>query len=122
MIMRTSTWGLVTAAVVVSFVLGWQLAGRNAQGDAGGKGTKVEPADPPIKGWTKGKGWGPWDKEDEIGALNAMTPATIKAALSLVKEGKVYDLGINYDAESFKWPGHAPGAIITFRGPEGVMR
>ena len=56
------------------------------------------------------------------GALNAMTPATIRAALTLAKEGKVYDLGVNYDAESFKWPGHSPGAVLTFRGPEGVMR
>lgn len=120
--MRTRTWSLVSLAVIGSFFLGWQLAGRNAQGDAGDKGVKGEPADPPLKGWTKGKGWGPWGKDDELGALNAMTPATIKAALSRAKEGKVYDLGINYDAESFKWPGHAPGAIITFRGPEGVMR
>jgi kynurenine formamidase len=79
-------------------------------------------ADEAIKGWQKGKGWGPWGEGDEIGSLNAMTPATIKAALGLVKHGKVYDLGVPYDAESYKWPGHSPAAVMTFRGPEGVKR
>src|SRR4051812_8699099 len=51
-----------------------------------------------VKGWKKGKGWGwVWGKDDEVGSLNAMTPATIKSALELVKEGKVYDLGVPYD-------------------------
>src|SRR5262245_33416904 len=76
-----------------------------------------------IKGWKKGKGWGwIWGKEDEVGSLNAMTPETIRAALSLVKDGKVYDLGVPYDRTSFKWPGHSPGEILTFRSPEGVRR
>lgn len=78
---------------------------------------------PVTAGWVKGKGWGwIWGKDDEVGALNAMTPATIKAALSLAKTGKVYDLGIPYDRSSFKWPGHSPGEIITFRSPEGIRR
>jgi kynurenine formamidase len=75
-----------------------------------------------VKGWTKGKGWGPWGKDDEVGALNGLTPATVKQALAGVREGKVYDLGVAYDSESFKWPGHSPGVIMTFRGPEGVRR
>jgi kynurenine formamidase len=79
-------------------------------------------AAPAPKGWTKGKGWGPWAKDDEVGALNAMTSSSMKAALALVKQGKVYDLGVNYDAESFKWPGHSPAVILTYRGPEGVKR
>lgn len=76
-----------------------------------------------IKGWKKGRGWGwVWGKDDEVGSLNAMTPETIKSALSLAKTGKVYDLGVPYDRQSFKWPGHSPGEIITFRSPEGVKR
>ncbi len=75
------------------------------------------------KGWQKGKGWGwIWGKDDEVGALNAMTDATRLAAVSLVKQGKVYDLGLPYDRESFKWPGHSPGEVMTFRSPEGVKR
>lgn len=80
------------------------------------------PAESNVKGWTKGKGWGPWGAADEIGSLNGMTPASIRAALGLAKTGKVYDLGVNYDAESFKWPGHNPATIMMYRGPEGVRR
>jgi kynurenine formamidase len=94
-----------------------------AQEGKGAKGTKPESGPPvKVKGWTKGKGWGPWGKDDEVGALNAMSADSIKAALSLAKQGKVYDLGVDYDAESFRWPGHNPGAIVTFRSPEGVFR
>jgi kynurenine formamidase len=76
-----------------------------------------------IRGWKKGKGWGwIWGKDDEVGALNAMTDASRLAALALVKHGKVYDLGVPYDRSSFKWPGHSPGEVITFRSPEGVKR
>jgi kynurenine formamidase len=109
--MRILGW---TAGLVVAFALGWTLAGRPA---SAGKDESAA-----VKGWTKGKGWGPWGKDDEVGSLNAMSAASVKAALSLVKEGKVYDLGVPYDAESFKWPGHSPGVILTYRGPEGVRR
>lgn len=75
------------------------------------------------KGWTPGKGYGwVWGKDDEVGALNTLGPADVRGALSLVKQGKVYDLGIGYDRTSFKWPGHSPGEIISFRTPEGVKR
>ena len=33
--------------------------------------------------------------------------------------GKVYDLGITYSRRSYKWPGHSPGEIISFRSPGG---
>jgi hypothetical protein len=36
--------------------------------------------------------------------------------------GAVYDLGIPYDRSSYKWPGHNPGEVISFRTPEGVKR
>lgn len=76
-----------------------------------------------VRGWVKGKGWGwIWGEGDRTGALNAMTDATRLAALSLVKEGKAYDLGVPYDRSSFKWPGHSPCEVMTFRSPEGVKR
>src|SRR5262245_25649095 len=73
--------------------------------------------------WQKGKGWGAvWGKNDEIGSLNEMTNASRLAALRLADRGKVYDLGVLYDRNSYKWPGHSPGEIISFRSPEGVKR
>ncbi len=81
-------------------------------------------ADPPQgAGFVAGKGYGwIWGKDDEVGALNAMTDQTRLAALQLVRTGKTYDLGVTYDRTSFKWPGHNPGEIVTFRSPEGVKR
>jgi len=75
------------------------------------------------KGWTPGKGYGwVWGRADEIGALNTLGPDDVKAAMSLVRQGKVYDMGVTYDRTSYKWPGHSPGEILTFRSPEGVKR
>ena len=76
-----------------------------------------------LKGWEKGRGWGwIWGDQDEVGALNAMTSRSVLDAINLVKSGQVYDLGISYDRNSYKWPGHSPGEIISFRTPEGVKR
>src|SRR5947209_727288 len=114
--MRMFRWTLIILALVLAFELG-----RNNSNHAVSQEKKADQA--AIKGWIKGKGWGwIWGKDDEVGSLNAMTPETMKAALSLVKNGKVYDLGVPYDRNSFKWPGHSPAEIITFRGPEGVRR
>lgn len=75
-----------------------------------------------MKRWTKGKGWGwVWGAEDEVGNLNEMTDQSRLAALKLVTQGKAYDLGLPYDRNSYKWPGHSPGEIISFRSPAGVM-
>ena len=74
-------------------------------------------------GWVKGKGYGwIWGKDDEVGALNAMTDESRRAAMQLISKGESYDLGITYDRSSYKWPGHSPGEIMTFRSPEGVKR
>jgi kynurenine formamidase len=78
---------------------------------------------PAAKGWVKGKGYGwIWGPNDEIGALNAITPQKVMAALAIPKQGRVYDLGAAYDRASFQWPGHSPAEIIAFRTPEGVKR
>lgn len=76
-----------------------------------------------TKQWQQGKGWGwVWGKEDQLGALNEMGPESVLKAVRSVREGRVFDLGVTYDRTSFKWPGHSPGEIITFRSPEGVRR
>ena len=77
----------------------------------------------PIRGWEKGKGWGwIWGKDDEVGSLNALSNQSRAAALALATRGEVFDLGLTYSRRSFKWPGHSPGEIITFRSPDGVHR
>src|SRR5215471_17363343 len=72
------------------------------------------------KGWKRGVGWGwIWGKDDEVGSLNAMTDQSRAAALKLAMQGKVYDLGVTYSRRSYKWPGHSPGEIISYRSPGG---
>ncbi|MBK9166421.1 MAG: cyclase family protein [Bryobacterales bacterium] len=74
------------------------------------------------KGWTKGRGWGwVWGPDDEVGSLNAITaPDLVLRALRDVKKGRVHDLGVPLDRQSFKWPGHSPTEIMSFRTPVGV--
>ena len=73
------------------------------------------------KQWRQGVGWGwVWGEDDEVGALNEMTAQSVLAALSIVERGQVRDLGVDYDRRSYKWPGHSPGEIMTFRSPPGV--
>ncbi len=108
--MKRSSIGWIVAATVIGL---WAVQWLDAQeGDS-----------PSIPGWTPGKGWGwVWGPDDEVGALNAMSNESVLSAVQLVGKGKVYDLGIAYDRDSFKWPGHSPGEIMTFRSPEGVKR
>lgn len=74
-------------------------------------------------GWVKGKGWGwIWGQNDELGALNSMNDETRLKALQLAKTGRVYDLGVAYSRNSFKWPGHSPGEVMSYRSPEGVKQ
>lgn len=98
----------VALAVTVT-VLGWTLAQSNSSSS--------------LKKWLPGKGWGwVWGAEDEVGSLNEMTDASRLAALRLAQTGRVFDLGVTYNRNSYKWPGHSPGEIMTFRSPDGVKR
>ncbi|MGH9841519.1 MAG: cyclase family protein [Blastocatellia bacterium] len=98
---------LVVITLIAGMTLGWIASGQQSS----------------LKKWQKGKGWGwVWGKDDEVGVLNELTDASRLAALRLAERGKVYDLGILYDRRSYKWPGHSPGEILSFRTPEGVKR
>ena len=76
------------------------------------------------RGWQKGRGYGwVWGKDDEVGALNSVRdPAKVLVALRSVKTGRVFDLGLRVDRTSYKWPGHSPTEVVSFRSPEGVKR
>jgi kynurenine formamidase len=41
--------------------------------------------------------WGRWGAEDERGTVNLITPDKLVAAGALIKQGKVFDLGIPFD-------------------------
>lgn len=109
---RTLRW---IAALLAVFAFGrWTTNTADAAKDDAGAA---------VRGWKKGKGYGwVWGQDDEVGSLNALSDASRLAALQLVKQGKTYDLGVTYSRNSFKWPGHSPCEVITFRGPEGVKR
>jgi kynurenine formamidase len=101
---------VVSRFLLAVTVLAFALAAGDGHAQDGG-----------MKKWTKGKGWGwVWGPQDEVGNLNEMTDASRLAALKLVTQGKVYDLGLPYDRYSYKWPGHSPGEIMSFRSPAGV--
>ena len=72
------------------------------------------------KRWQLGRGCGwVWGPHDELGNLNELSPELALKALSMVSRGRVYDLGLMYDRRSYKWPGHSPGEITTFRTQQG---
>ena len=92
-----------------------------APGDRSVARAQDSPAVTP-KQWKKGEGWGwVWGDEDQLGNLNELGPDLTKKALSLVKEGRVYDLGLTYKRSSYKFAGHSPGEIISFRTPTGML-
>ncbi len=76
----------------------------------------------PPKGWTKGKGYGwVYGSNDEVGSLNGINTADrVLAAIRSVKSGRVYDLGVPLDRNSYKWPGHSPTEVMSYRSPAGV--
>jgi kynurenine formamidase len=50
------------------------------------------------------RNWGRWGKEDQLGTLNLITPDKVKQAASLVKQGKLFPLGVNFEANGM-WDG-----------------
>jgi hypothetical protein len=79
-------------------------------------------ADPQLEGWERGRGWGwVWGPDDEVGALNALTDAARLAALRQISQGRVYDLGVLLDHQSYAAPVHRPTEILAYRTPHGLI-
>ena len=55
--------------------------------------------------------WGHWGPDDEVGALNYLTPGEVQAGLATVRDGRVFTLGA---------PLAAPGGDPVFPGPLGA--
>ena len=113
LVIATSGGGAVGAAA------GRGEAGARTSPQVEGEAVQAEP----IRGWKKGKGWGwIWGEDDEVGSLNALTDRSRAAAMALATRGEVHDLGLNYSRRSYKFAGHSPGEILTFRSPDGIDR
>ena len=48
--------------------------------------------------------WGRWGADDEQGTLNLITPQIIKAAVGLVKTGRVFSLAVPLATDGPQWP------------------
>jgi Putative cyclase len=109
---KAAAFGLTAAAAVG--LLGVPKTPRTAL-------AQDSPPEANPKQWEQGKGWGwVWGDDDQLGNLNELSPELTLKALSLVEEGKVYDLGLPYDRRSYKFAGHNYGEIISFRTPDGL--
>jgi len=70
---------------------------------------------PPVGAPSRTAGWWPsrWGSEDQAGALNEITPATVLAAVALVRTGQVHDLAhvLHQDVPAF--PGRTFRQYLT---------
>ena len=59
--------------------------------------------------------WGRWGGEDERGTLNLLTPERVAAAATLVRAGKLFDLGIPFDFDGPQDGRIRPNPIRTMK-------
>src|SRR5438034_10066957 len=94
-ILRTGFLVAVTLAALAT-IADLTAAGRPPQ--AAGSGHAVTVAQ--YERWkTELSNWGRWGKDDQIGALNLITPAKRRQAFALVKEGFPVSLAADVDTE-----------------------
>jgi len=73
--------------------------------------------------WQAGRGWGwIWGEQDQVGALNSAGPASVLAAIGLVRQGRVIDLGVTVSRRSYVSPAHPRTEVVRFRTPESLLR
>lgn len=59
------------------------------------------------------RNWGRWGSDDERGALNYITPEVLCRAAQLVRRGKVYNLGMQVEADAPRTPNRLPTIRTT---------
>ena len=57
--------------------------------------------------------WGRWGTEDERGALNLLTPETVRCASKLIRSGKVYSLGTPVGEHAPTGPSRDKPRLVT---------
>lgn len=68
--------------------------------------------------------WGKWGENDQIGTLNYVTPERVKEAAGLIKRGKVFALGMNFDdkgPQTGKWGRVNPIHTMLYCGTDALM-
>lgn len=69
--------------------------------------------------WVNENVWGKYGADDERGAMNELNPDVVLRAVSLIRQGKIYDL----ETERFKgmkiWDGHCGFEILSYASPAG---
>lgn len=68
--------------------------------------------------------WGKWGDKDEIGTLNYVTPECVKEAGNLIKKGKVFGLGMNFDTngpQTGKWGRVNPVHTMIYSGTDALL-
>jgi kynurenine formamidase len=107
------------AALVVAG--GANAIGARQEGSRGAASHAVTKAE--YDRWkTELSNWGRWGKEDQLGALNLITPAKRRQAADLVKEGITVSLAVDANFQK----GSGPNAVAPFErnvyqaGPEGA--
>ena len=105
--MRKLAIGCFAASLIVGLTVSKLLS------QSGATRPTVTPAE--YERWKKDlSNWGRWGKDDQIGALNLITPAKRKQAATLVKEG--FSVSLASDADTVKAVDNANPYEITMNG------
>jgi len=105
--MRKLAIGCLAASLIVGLTVSKLLS------QSGATRPTVTPAE--YERWKKDlSNWGRWGKDDQIGALNLITPAKRKQAATLVKEG--FSVSLASDADTVKAVDNANPYEITMNG------
>jgi kynurenine formamidase len=106
----------VAALATAGLVYGAGQSGESQSGKARQPVTKAE-----YERWkTELSNWGRWGKDDQMGALNLITPAKRKQAATLVKEGVTISLAGDVNTEKTVDNPQPYEHVMTQAGPTGA--